>query len=278
MAKPHVVVVGHVTIDHNKTERTSYVSWGGPAMYMAKYCERQFGIAPTIVTRRGTDYAKYDTDIHFAPATPTETHTLVYENIVSNGHRTQRCHFIAEAAPPVITADVRATLAAADILIVATLLPNYSPAYIAEMLSIAPSHCLKVLSPQGYFRHVTNDGTVSLREFHEATELLPLFDMAVYSDEDYPDALAATRAWSAHAPQTALFVTQSENGVSIVQHARMQAIPTVAVPPTEMVDSVGCGDVFTIAAALDFWKTHDVRLAAMAGNTAARNKLLARHA
>jgi hypothetical protein len=83
--------------------------------------------------------------------------------------------------PPITTAEVIQAVKQADIIIVATLLPNYSAEYLQKVLGYASQHSLKVLCPQGYFRHITEEGLVQPREFTEALEIISLFDLVMYS-------------------------------------------------------------------------------------------------
>jgi sugar/nucleoside kinase (ribokinase family) len=164
-------------------------------------------------------------------------------------------------------------LAAADIVIVATLLPNYTVDYIRQLMRYAPQGSLKVLCPQGYLRDITPEGLVVPRAFHEAVALLPLFDLTIYSEEDTPNALQLAKIWSADSG--AIIVTQGDKGASIVERQQITQIPTTPIPAEEIIDSVGCGDVFDAAVAHNYYLLPDLEMAVRAAHRATAKKLRA---
>lgn len=272
--QPKIVLIGHVCIDHNETEHAKYVGWGSGVLYTAKYFQDKLALKPKIVTQYGPDLLPYSAEFALYPDQPPYDGTLIYENTITNGKRTQRCLNIDDSKPLQLSADEKALIGDADIVIFATLLPNYSVQYVQDLMALAPQKSLKMLCPQGYFRQVDEEGNVSPRLFSEATELLSLFDIAVYSDEDYPDALGVAREWS-QSIDTKLLVTQGSKGATIVSDGHMEQIPTEAVAPDDIVDSVGCGDVFAAAMIYEFYKNDDIVLAIQAAHKVAHDKLLA---
>lgn len=78
-------------------------------------------------------------------AAPDKPRTLLYENNTRATPRIWKAHQTEFASPPAITPQVVTAIGQADILVLGTLLPNYPPAYVRELLSYAPPRCLKLL-------------------------------------------------------------------------------------------------------------------------------------
>jgi sugar/nucleoside kinase (ribokinase family) len=275
--KPAVALIGHVCIDHNHSEHVSYVSWGSAVLHMAHYLRNHVGVDPAIIARHGEDFGEHTEGLQLYPRRPESGATLVYENTVRAAQRWQHCRSSRAATPVPLDMTVKRLVKEADIIVVAPLLPNMSLAYVRELLAQRKAGSLAVLSPQGYFRSVGQDGAVRPRTFTEARELLPLFDLAVFSEDDCLDTTEITLAWPGYGP-TQLVMTQSEQGASIVSHGGLLPIPTTTVPDRRIVDSVGCGDVFTAAVAYAYAMDRDLVAAVKAGHAAAGAKLLASNA
>lgn len=261
-------------VDHNTSEHASYTSWGSSVLYMAKYLQDVQAAAPLAISNYGPDLLPYLPGVDMLPAEPNQEQTLVYENDTRVQPRIWKAHNTEYAGPPQITPTVSEALQEADIVIVATLLPNYSPAYVQELLSYAKPTALRVLCPQGYFRHISPDGLVVPREFAEASEIVPLFNAIIYSEEDHPRAFEIARKWLQYTDDTQIIVTQGEKGASIVGSSATVAIPTTPLGAEEIVDSVGCGDVFAATFMYVYYQTKDPEEAVRAAHKAAAAKLL----
>jgi hypothetical protein len=274
MKKPNIVLIGHVCIDHNTTENATYTSWGSSVLYIANYLQTAYFTTPLISTSYGPDILPYVPEVNLLPDKPNEAQTLLYENDTSVIPRVWRAHNTQFAQPPDITPQLIQALNQADIIMVATLLPNYGPEYIAELLGHGKPAALKVLCPQGYLRHVNSDGLVESRDFTEAAELIPQFDLVIYSEEDHPQALEIGRTWQSSAPNTHIIITQGEKGASIIEQDTTTQIPTTPLDPEEIVDSVGCGDVFDAAVSIAYYQSRDLPAAVKLAHIAAAKKLL----
>ncbi len=273
MKQPNIIFVGHVVIDHNKVEQTSYVRWGSPAMFMLRYFRTKFAFDATIIASYGQDFLHYAGDVLLLPKAPNLEHTIIYENIVTNGHRTQYCHG-KDAPLPDLTPSVLQTLSKADIIFLAPLTPAFTAEYVEKLMGAAPSGCLKVLLPQGYLRLINDDDLVSPREFSEAGNIMPHFDLVILSDEDHPRADIVTREWKQQSPNTNIIVTRNAEGADIILPEGVERVPTQAIPLDKIVDSVGLGDVFGAATAYHLWQFGNLVAAVKEGNAAALEKLL----
>jgi sugar/nucleoside kinase (ribokinase family) len=275
MTEPNIVIVGHVCVDDNVTEGSTYTSWGSTALYVAQYLQTTYYLVPRVVSNYGPDLMPYLPAVDMIPARPNQEKTLLYENDTRTLPRIWKAHNIDAAEAPELTPQVVAALEDADILVIATLLPNYTAAYLQSLLAHVKPPCLKVLCPQGYFRRAQPDGLVVPREFKEAPQIVSLFDLAIYSEEDHSRAFEVAKDWASVAPKTNIIVTQGENGASIVSASGVQHIPTIPIPKEKIVDSVGCGDVFDAAVAYAYYKNHDLEAAVRKAHEAAGRKLLA---
>lgn len=275
MHVPNIVLIGHVCIDHNTTENATYTSWGSSVLYMAKYLQTTYFAVPLVVSNYGPDILPYLPSVEMIPDKPNQEQSLIYENDTRTLPRIWKAHNTEFAEAPAITADVKEALQEADIVVVATLLPNYSAAYIQELLSYVQPESLKVLCPQGYFRHIEDDGLVIPRTFAEASEIVPLFDLVIYSEDDHPDAFAIAKEWLEQDATTKIIVTQGPKGASIVTKDEVIAIPTVPLAPEQIVDSVGCGDTFAGTLAFNYRQTGDLEESVKRAHVTAGKKLLA---
>ncbi len=269
----NIVLIGHVCIDHNITENATYTGWGSSVLYMAHYLQGTHNITPTVVSSYGPDLIPYLAGISILPDTPNKPETLVYENDTLSIPRVWKAHKVEYAFPPDLTPAVTKLLEMADIIIVAPLLPNYSVAYLQSLIGHTKPDALKLLCPQGYFRTIDQDGLVSSREFTEAADIIPLFDLVVYSEEDRPQALQIAVNWERAMPDAKVIVTQGSKGASIVEKSQARHIPTQAIDPKDIVDSVGCGDVFAVTVAYKYQQIKDLDQAVKQAHKSAALKL-----
>jgi sugar/nucleoside kinase (ribokinase family) len=273
MSKPNIVLIGHVCVDHNKSEHAAYTAWGSSTLYMATSFKKQFEANSIVVANWGSDLVTYLPDVTMYPSVPNQPKTLVYENDTSTGKRTQRCHNLPFATPPTLTSEIKHIVRNADIVVVATLLPNYPASYLQEVLDYVKDDALTVLCPQGYFRHITEDGRVEPREFIEASTIAPLFDLVIYSEEDSPQAYGLAHTLK-QSTKTEIIVTQGANGATIIDKKTDMHIPTKPIPLEQIVDSVGCGDTFAAAVTYSYYQSRDLPAAILDGHHAAGKKLL----
>jgi hypothetical protein len=275
METPNIVLVGHVCVDHNTTEHATYTSWGSSVLYMAKYLQATYFVVPLVISNYGSDIVPYLPVVEMLPEKPNTEQTLIYENDTRTLPRIWRAHNTEYAEAPAITPRVIEALQEADIVVVATLLPNYPPEYVQELLSHVKPSCLRVLCPQGYFRHINEDGLVVPRDFDEAPEIVPMFDLVIYSEEDNPHAFEIAKEWQQTSEGAKVIVTQGPKGASIVGQEGIQHIPTTPLTPEEIVDSVGCGDIFAATAMYAYYQSQDLEAAIRKAHKAAAAKLLA---
>jgi sugar/nucleoside kinase (ribokinase family) len=270
--QPSIVLVGHVCIDHNISEHAQYESWGSSALYMATYWQQKQQLKPTILTTHGEDFSSFAAGFQLLPTAPSTANTLVFENNTKAGHRTQRCLHADSAQPPILDDHARQTLANADAVVVAPLIANYPAAFVRDVLQASNPNAVKVFVPQGYFRQITPEGQVQHQLSPTVDELIPLFDVTIYSKEDRETPLEYAQQLTQNI-DAAIVVTQGPAGASVVQHGQSTHIPTVPVAEEDIVDSVGCGDTFAAGLAHALLAGKSIQAAVEDAHQAARQKL-----
>ena len=264
---PSITIIGHVCIDQNVIDGVSYEKWGSSPMYIANYLQEKYAVQPSILAAYGNDFTKYTPGFHFINKA-AGLKTLVYKNIVTNGHRTQYCHNTTDATVPTITPDVIQTLRTTDIVIVTPMTPHLSTAYVLQILQHVPKECLKVLLPQGYMREINDKGSVGMREFIEAPEFLSKFDVLVTSDEDYPNVYE----WAAHSTikhdPLSIVVTQAEKGAALFVQGRQTNISTIPISFKDIKNPVGSGDIFSAQLSFSLYNGFTINEAIRSANEA----------
>lgn len=270
----NIVVVGHACIDHNTVDGKTIKTWGSPLLYITKYFTGHYpDVQVYAVAPHGTDFMKYAYGIDLYPE-PTNHPTMIYRNVVVDGTRTQYCLNTSFTGPPPLNKTIIGLLEAADIVFLAPLTPQYGTGYVRQLMAYAVS-ATKILIPQGYLRHISDDTLVTPRKFAEASDLLLLFDVVVLSDEDIPNALETARAWKQSSPDTAIIVTENSRGADLVGTDTNQHFPTEPVAKEYVLNPIGCGDVFSAAMAYEYSQSKDLGAAIRAGHQAAHKSLTA---
>lgn len=244
MSQPTVTIFGHVCIDKNTIDGINVETWGSPAQYMAKYYLKNLGLRGHIVTSYGQDFLPYVKGLDFTE-NPNHHPTLIYQNIIRNGQRTQYCHNSDTSLPVPLSKDIIDLIKKTDILIIAPQIANYSASYIDDIMKFAKNDCIKALLPQGYMRQVDPDGKVQKRRFTEADAILPFFDAVIASDEDYDDILNLAKRWAEYKPNSSIVITGAEKGATLFHNGSSLNVPTKPIPASDIKNPVGCGDIFS---------------------------------
>ncbi|MCX6816345.1 MAG: PfkB family carbohydrate kinase [Candidatus Beckwithbacteria bacterium] len=268
----NIVIFGHVCLDKNTSENSRYLGPGSPSMFMHKIFRELPDCRLTIVASYGPDYLPFLKNINIYPPVPNSTNTLIYENIIKQGTRTQSALNLDNPPCASIDLPLQQLIFQADILFFAPLQPNITPAYVKKFVSFANSKTLKVFLPQGYYRQFQSDGEVLLRNFSEADQILPFFDVIITSEQDVPEMIDKAKNYAQKFPLIWL-VTQEEKGALAVTSTESIILPTVAVPASAIIDSVGAGDVFSAAFAYRYFKTKNISESGHFANSLARQRL-----
>lgn len=265
------ILFGHVCIDRNTIEGNHYKGWGSSLLYIAKYLQKEVSIEPGLIAPYGTDLRTVSDQPILNE--PNVDNTLVYENIVENGERRQKVQF-ADTIPQVhLDTDTVEKLASAELFIFAPLLPDFDSEYLRKVMSVLPDTTLKVILPQGYFRQVQADRSIAQRDFIEAKEVLPLFDMMILSNEDIDTPSTFISTWHSYNQDLTVIVTQNKDGATAYTAHSSLHIPTTPISGKDIVNPIGTGDVFSVACAYHYAGTQNLEQAIKAGHEAAARSL-----
>jgi sugar/nucleoside kinase (ribokinase family) len=265
--KPTVTIFGHVCIDHNIIEGSSIHSWGSPAMYIANYYSK-FNIQSNIISSYGSDFTDHINNFTNMVIAPTSKDTLIYHNVVENGTRVQYC-LNPEQSPLVpIQDNIIKIIEATDILIIAPDIPNYTAAYVHEIIQHTSVHCLRAILPQGLMREIAEDSSVKIRSFSEAKDILSLFDVLIISDEDTSNPAVQARAWSVNNRDLKVVVTQADKGATLFYNNSEKHIPTLPLALSDIVNPVGAGDTFSAQLIMSLFNMSDIHQAIKDAHTA----------
>jgi sugar/nucleoside kinase (ribokinase family) len=268
-----IVIIGHICIDHNVSEKTSYIGPGGPGKFINKALSKINNCQISIIAPYGRDFLSYTKGQKILPAKPTINSTLTYENITQNGKRIQKALNRKEARPVKIQKEESKIIEQADVIFITPLLPNFTANYIKKINRLAKKNVIKVLLPQGYFRSFDAKNKVTFRKFLEASKVLPLIDFAIVSNRDYPNIENLSSVW-ARKYKTTIIITLEDKGALIVEKDKKTLVPTKAVDKNRIIDSVGCGDVFSAGFAYGYFNTKSLIKAVDFANKLARKHLL----
>jgi len=269
----NLVALGNVCIDKNKIEKSLYKSAGGPPKFMSLFFSKVKDASFGIIASYGADFLPYKKGLNLYPLRPNASNTLVYENIIKNRKRTQKCHFYKEALPPVIDKNITNIIRKSDVLFITPLIPHFPVEYIKKAVKIVGKNCLKMLLPQGYFRQFDANGNVLFREFKEAEVILPLVDIVILSDQDYPNIEKLALEWS-NKYGTTFIITKAHKGATVINKNRRSIIKVKPIPAKQIFDSIGAGDVFAAAFGYYYFKNKDLLKSVKLANQAAREKLI----
>lgn len=264
-------ILGNVCIDHNKSEKIFYKAAGGPITFMSIVLKQLPDSYVKAISSYGSDFI-YKKNLSLYPYKPNVKKTLLYENIIKNGKRTQKCYFYQDNLPVRIDKHIRNIVLNTDVLFITPLLPNYSPSYLKKLTGCTQKSCLKILLPQGYFRKFNKIGEVKFRGFAEANLVLPLIDIVILSYEDCPDIEEVSFRWVKKFEVTVI-ITRAEKGAIIISKGGKNVVTTKPVPRKNIVDSVGAGDIFGAGFGYYYLQTKDFIKSVKLANMIARQCL-----
>ena len=266
----NIHILGHVCIDSNASEHVSYKGPGSPAMFMARIYKKFPEVFFHIIAPYGSNFSPYCKELNIYPPKPIGDTTLLYENISHRNVRTQKAHHRESAKPLPLVDELKNILSEADILFFAPLTSDYSVEYVKTVMQSIRKSTLKIFLPQGYYRSFNHEDRVIEREFVEASELIPLFDFVVVSEQDHRDMINIIKNWSKN---TQVIMTTGDKGAQYFSQNTLLTVPVVPVSPSDIVDSVGSGDIFSASFGYKYYLTEDVKKSLEFANNIARQCL-----
>ena len=273
---PRVVIVGHVCIDENTSGTECVTTAGSSAMFIQQQLAQSSALDLAILAPYSADFAEFARGVPLLNAAQPGR-TLRYRNFLDGDTRRQECVGADNAEPVPLDARAIAELQQADILIICPLLANFSPEYVAEVVGHAPAGAVKMLLVQGYLRTVCDDFRIVQRDFLEYNSVLPLFDLAVFSNEDINNALELAGSWSEQFTDTQIVVTQNRHGATYFSKGVGMPVAAAPIPTSEPINTIGAGDVFSAALALAYFSDRSIHSAVQHAHAAAGDFLLHSH-
>lgn len=265
-----VTIVGHVCVDHNISEHARYTAPGGPATFIHKIYSQLPNNHVEIIAPYGKDFLSLAPETPLHKALPIREKTLVYSNDSSGKIRVQKALQRSFAEPPIFTPELLGSLQKSNIVFFSPLTPQFELKDLEIILKQKREDQLFVLLPQGYFRDFASDDTVIARDGKEVDALALYFDVIVVSEQDHPEIESKADHW---ADSTRIITTLGEKGARYQYKDQDFIVPTEPVLPSEILDSVGSGDIFSSAFAYAFFKERDAYKALAFANTIARQCL-----
>jgi len=269
----NITILGHVCIDKNTSENSSYTAAGSPAIFMEKIFHQLPGTRTTIISSYGKDFLPFRGSAVLLPNQPTSDTTLVYENITKNVIRQQYAHNRDVSLPVALDDELRSALEQTNILFIAPILPNYSASYVRSITSAVNEKAIKVLLPQGFYRAFDRSDHVLKQQFQEADAILKCVDIVIVSQQDQDHIKKEIASWTQKHPHLIAVMTTGEKGAVAYQYGKEHILPSNPVPEKDIVDSVGSGDIFSAGFAYRFQQTRDIERAGAFANALARQCL-----
>ncbi|MEM2877950.1 MAG: PfkB family carbohydrate kinase [Candidatus Hadarchaeales archaeon] len=254
---PDYVVMGHIAIDTNRFPQGVIESMLGGAPTYTGFALASMGRKVGVVSKVGVDFTEMFPPIYGKLGVDTEgllvsgEHTTAFENIYDErGNRRQFCRHIA---PPLNPEDIPSSYLRAKGFYISPLLNEVPP----ETLRALAKKTMIIMDPQGLFRRVEPDGSVSIRKDVDLKPYLENVDVVkIGKDEaklvmDNPEYLL--KKLCSMGPGVAI-LTMGEDPVFLFHDGKMHTINTLKVNPT---DVTGAGDVFGGAFMVRYAETRD---------------------
>jgi sugar/nucleoside kinase (ribokinase family) len=268
----NIFIFGTVCIDKNTSENSSYINSGGPAIHMNNIF-KQFGdCTVTTVASYGPDLLPYIKDLNLYPSSPSCDKTLIYENIMKNGIRVQKSTNRNYAFSIDIDVTLSELLQKTDIVFFAPQQPIFSKTYIESITKRIKKDTITVLLPQGYFRDFDQNDQVIVREFIEASDILPYINIVITSEQDHPKMMGMAKEWSKKNNIISI-VTLGEKGAISFKKNQDFNLPTNPIPLSQIIDSVGAGDIFSASFAYKYRRSNDILISGNYANAVTRQCL-----
>lgn len=266
----NISIIGHVCIDNNVSENTTYIAAGSPAMFISRIYKKFPDFLVNIIAPYGVDFLTYVKEVNVYLKKPIGDRTLIYENKSHRNIRSQKAFNREYAKPLPIKDELQKIISKSDVIFFAPLTPNYSSQYVESLMKSARSNCLKIMMPQGYYRSFDKENNVIQRDFIEAKSLISLFDFVIVSEQDHKNIKTIVQNW---AERTHVIVTLGDKGSSYFYRNEFILVPVEQVKPEDIIDSVGSGDIFSASFSYKYYLTKDIKKSLEFANNIARQCL-----
>lgn len=231
--KLKALLIGNHTGDENIVERKKYKTAGG-AVYFAGKTFENLGAKSVIIS------PKFDKP-------------LIFKNIYINGKRKQKVENYRQYLKYDWLANLKQFPTKADIVMIAPVINNITPEHIIKIKAMYIDSFFCLL-PQGLFRKIADNGSVSTSDWNGGDEIISCFDFICFSEEDIPAGEKKAAEWSKQGPL--VIVTRAEKGASLYKGGKRSDTP--AFSPQKFADPTGAGDIFAAAFVFHFLQTKDI--------------------
>ncbi|MBI2611908.1 hypothetical protein HYW54_04160 [Candidatus Gottesmanbacteria bacterium] len=233
-----IAIIGNITIDENDNEGNIYIGPGGSAYFIGKTLSL-LNIPNIIISPLGFDFPqKYLSGLNIF-SQKLKSKNLKFHNTTKNSIRTQKVEYRRSGIlidPNLIP---KKFILETQTLLFCPVIDNLTLDYLKKFKKIAKPQKI-VLLPQGIFRQIENDQSITKNGCHFIDELLPHIDFMIYSEEDCRDALINAQKWSRG--ETNVIVTLDKKGCDLFIKAKRTHFDTFS--NDFIVDLNGAGDVF----------------------------------
>ncbi|VAW31459.1 hypothetical protein MNBD_CHLOROFLEXI01-4995 [hydrothermal vent metagenome] len=229
------LLIGHITRD--VTPEGDLV--GGTVSYAGRV-GHALGCKTAVLTSCQADYEGLQELTDLAVEVIPSVHTTAFENIYTENGRSQTIHAVAA---PINVTHLPAKWANPAVVHLGPLANEVDPAIIYQF-----PHSIIGLTPQGWMRRWTENGTVYAREWPEAEQYLPLADVVILSEEDLLDDGMLPRYREA---AKLLILTENVRGCTVFAG---DTVRHIAAPNVPEVEPTGAGDIFAAAFLTRYWQ------------------------
>lgn len=253
--KLNCLLIGNLTIDHNRYDSKKYTGPGGSVYFCAKILEN-LGCRVTLVSPYGKDFPKsFLPKTIFYPSSANIERTLVFKNIYDlSGKRRQYVEQVNSAKIQLIDLIPKNLTSKFDLVIAAPILPNFNHQDLWTMAKKFTDAYLLLL-PQGLFRKVDRNGKIAPFFWQTRQEIIDLFSLIIVSEEDYQTIDMEAEKWSRGEPM--VIVTRAEKGCHVyVKKDRKIVIP--AYCSKKLKNTTGAGDIFAASFSYNYLQTQDL--------------------
>ncbi|OGF99848.1 hypothetical protein A2Y99_03055 [Candidatus Gottesmanbacteria bacterium RBG_13_37_7] len=124
------------------------------------------------------------------------------------------------------------------------------------------SKALKVLSAQGFYRHVGKKGKIYKKEWTNNLAIVKTYDVVILSEEDYFNLERQAELWSKRGVISIL--TREEKGCTVYIDGKPTDVS--GFPAEKVIDATGSGDIFTAGFAYAFRRSGKIYESSMFAN------------
>ncbi len=269
-----IICIGHITKDKIVTPRSEVYMPGGASFYFSHgFCQMEDKqISYRLITSLAEEDMKAVDDLR-ALGVETQVipsrHSVFFENIYGDNPDERQQRVLAKADP--FTKEALLDVEARYIILGSLLADDFS----LETIKYLSQRGILVVDAQGYLREVRGEKVYAC-DWEDKLEALKYIDILKVNEYE-AEVLTGLSDLRQAAQQLAewgvkeVLLTLGSLGSIILYNGQFYDIP--AYPPTQLVDSTGCGDTYVMGYVYRRAQGYEPRLAAHFGAAASTLKL-----